>query len=39
MLGAATEADLEPVRQVIHTHLPDAAEDLQSLIELGRLEM
>ncbi len=38
MLGAATEADLQPVRQLIHTHLPDAAEDLQSLIELGRLE-
>lgn len=38
MLGAADEADLEGTRQVIRTHLSDAEEDLESLIQLGRLE-
>jgi len=38
MLGAADEADLERTRQVIRTHLSDAEEDLESLIQLGRLE-
>ena len=38
MLGAADEADLEKTRQVIHAHLSDADEDLESLISLGQLE-
>ena len=38
MLGAADEADLERTRRVIHSHLNDAEEDLESLIQLGRLE-
>lgn len=38
MLGAADEADLEEVRRVIRTHLSDAEGDLESLIQLGRLE-
>ena len=38
ILGAADEADLEKTRRVIHTHLSDAEEDLESLIQLGRLE-
>ena len=38
MLGGATAADLDSVRQVVGRYLPDAAEDLESLIELGRME-
>ena len=38
MLGAADEADLEKTRRVIRAHLSDAEEDLESLIQLGRLE-
>lgn len=39
MLGLAEEDNLEQVRDVVARHMPDAAEDLESLIELGRLEM
>ncbi len=38
MLGAADEADLKTTRRVIHAHLSDAEEDLESLISLGLLE-
>lgn len=38
MLGGAKEADLKEVRKVIQFYLPDAVEDLESLITLGRLE-
>ncbi len=39
MLGLAEEDDLEQVRDVVTRYMPDAAEDLESLIGLGRLEM
>lgn len=39
MLGLAEEDDLEQVRDVVTRYMPDAAEDLESLIYLGRLEM
>ncbi len=39
MLGLAEEDDLEQVRDVVTRYMPDAAEDLESLICLGRLEM
>jgi hypothetical protein len=39
MLGLAEESDLEQVRDVVARYMPDAAEDLESLIYLGRLEM
>ena len=38
MLGGADEDSLERVRQVIGNYVPDAVEDLESLILLGRLE-
>lgn len=38
MLGGADEASLKEVREVVRRFLPDAVEDLESLIELGRLE-
>lgn len=38
ILGTADEAALDRTRQVIRTHLSDAEEDLESLIQLGRLE-
>lgn len=38
MLGGAGEADLAAVREVVGAHLPEGTEDLESLIELGRLE-
>ena len=38
MLGGASEGELEPVRQVVGTYMPEAAEDLESLIALGRME-
>jgi len=38
MLGGAPAAELDLVRQVVRAHLPDAAEDLESLIVLGRME-
>ncbi len=39
MLGLAELDDLEQVRDVVTRYMPDAAEDLESLIYLGRLEM
>lgn len=39
MLGLAEEDDLEQVRAAVSRYMPDAAEDLESLIYLGRLEM
>ncbi len=38
MLGGADEDSLHQVRAVVRKYLPDAMEDLESLIELGRLE-
>ena len=38
ILGAAAESDLEKTRQVVRAYLSDAEEDLESLIQLGRLE-
>lgn len=38
MLGGAEEAVLDDVRSVVRKYLPDAAEDVESLIRLGRLE-
>lgn len=39
MLGLASEEDLEQVRSTFARYMPDAAEDLESLIYLGGLEM
>ncbi|PSB27314.1 hypothetical protein C7B69_11040 [filamentous cyanobacterium Phorm 46] len=38
MLGGADETALELVRKTVKTYLPDAVEDLESLIVLGKLE-
>jgi hypothetical protein len=38
MLGGADEALLGQVRTVVRTYMDDAAEDLESLITLGKLE-
>ncbi|MCP4168134.1 MAG: hypothetical protein GY759_19875 [Chloroflexi bacterium] len=38
MLGAADDAMLEGVRAVVARHAPDAAEDVESMIELGKME-
>ncbi|KKI99043.1 hypothetical protein [Prochlorothrix hollandica] len=38
MLGSAQEVELDPVKAVITTYLPQALEDLESLIILGKLE-
>jgi hypothetical protein len=38
MLGGADETALNEVRSVIQQYDPDALEDLQSLVEIGRLE-
>ena len=38
MLGGADEGDLEQVRAVIEQYQPDAVEDLEGFIQLGRLE-
>jgi hypothetical protein len=38
ILGAADEAALEETRRVIGRYLSDGTEDLESLIQLGRLE-
>ncbi|MBZ8180148.1 hypothetical protein G3T18_08565 [Oscillatoria salina IIICB1] len=38
MLGGASEETLAQVREVINTYLPEAGEDLESLIILGKLE-
>ena len=39
MLGQAGEETLASVRELFRRVLPEAHEDLESLIELGRLEM
>lgn len=39
MLGGADETALELVRKTVKTYVPDAVEDLESLIVLGKLEM
>ena len=39
MLGLAEEDDLEQVRAAVIRYMPEAAEDLKSLIYLGHLEM
>ncbi|MEG3899091.1 MULTISPECIES: hypothetical protein [unclassified Microcoleus] len=39
MLGGADETDLRLVRRAVQDFLPDAVEDLESLIVLGKLEM
>ena len=39
MLGGAPEARHQETRDIFHHWLPDALEDLESLIALGRLEM
>jgi hypothetical protein len=39
MLGLASDRDLEAIRDVIRRYEPDALEDVESMIELGRLEM
>ena len=39
MLGAASEARRQETREIFSRWLPDAREDLESLIALGRLEM
>lgn len=39
MLGCADETALGLVRRVVQNFLPDAVEDLESLIVLGKLEM
>lgn len=39
MLGQADEATLDAVRRVVRMHLPDALEDIESLAELGRMEL
>jgi hypothetical protein len=39
MLGLASEQDRERTREVFRRWLPDAVDDLESLITLGKLEM
>lgn len=39
MLGLATEADLEEVRDVVRRYSPEDVEDLEALIMLGRREV
>jgi hypothetical protein len=39
MLGLANEADLNAVREVVRQYDPDALDDVESMIVLGRLEM
>lgn len=39
MLGGADRPALDLVRKTVKTYLPDAVEDLESLIVLGKLEM
>jgi len=38
MLGAASADALAGVRAAVDQHLPDARDDLDKLVELGRLE-
>lgn len=39
MLGLASEEELARVRAAVGIHAPDAAEDVESLIYLGQIEM
>lgn len=39
MLGQADDRELERVRQIIQRYDPNSLEDLESLIQLGKLEM
>ena len=39
MLGLASDETLEQVRAVVARHVPDAVDDLESLIYLGKVEM
>lgn len=39
MLGAASEEDRQATRELFRRWLPDALEDLESLIQLGELEL
>jgi 5-keto 4-deoxyuronate isomerase len=39
MLGAASEVTLQDVRTVVQAYVPDALEDLESMIVLGRMEL
>ncbi len=39
MLGLASEEELARVRAIVNRYAPDAAEDVEALIYLGRLEM
>jgi len=39
MLGLASESERERVRAAVARYVPDALEDLESLIYLGMLEM
>jgi hypothetical protein len=39
MLGQASERELDEVRKVIEMYDPNSLEDLESLIQLGKLEM
>ena len=39
MLGAAPEARRQETREIFRRYMPDAQDDLESLIALGRLEM
>lgn len=39
MLGQADAGTLTSVRALFTQHLPDELEDLESLIQLGRLEL
>jgi hypothetical protein len=39
MLGLASEVELNEVRKAIETYDPNSLEDLESLIQLGKIEM
>jgi hypothetical protein len=39
MLGLAAAAALDAVRKTISRHMPDACEDVESYIEIGRIEV
>ena len=38
MLGAADDAELEQVRTIVSEYVPDAVEDVESMVVLGRME-
>ena len=38
MLGAADEEQLQQVRQVVAVHMPEALEDIESMMILGKME-